>query len=270
MSASPPGQRPGIDWGIGSYESTAAKLVPAARLVLDRAEPVAGATLVDVGCGTGNAALIAAERGARVTGVDPAARLLEVARREAAERGLDASFLPGDAANLPLADGAAQIVLSAFGVIFAPDAEAAAAELARVTAPEGRIVLAAWIPEGAIPRTAREFRETIARVLGTPPGPAPFAWHDPGALEALLAPHGFELETEEASLSFGAASAREYFEQEMRDHPMSVAGRAVLEPRGELESLRRRILEILEAANEDPQGFRVTSRYVIARATRRA
>src|SRR5690242_18099480 len=60
MSASPPGQRPGIDWGIGNYESTAAKLVPAARLVVDRAEPVLGATLVDVGCGTGNAALIAA------------------------------------------------------------------------------------------------------------------------------------------------------------------------------------------------------------------
>jgi ubiquinone/menaquinone biosynthesis C-methylase UbiE len=269
MSASPPGQRPGIDWGIGNYESTAAKLVPAARLVVDRAEPVLGATLVDVGCGTGNAALIAAERGAHVTGVDPAARLLEVARREAAERGLDVSFIPGDAASLPLPDGAARIVVSVFGVIFAADAEAAAAELARVTAPGGRIVLSAWIPEGAISRTTREFRQTIARALGTPPGLPPFAWHDRGALAELLDPLGFEVETEEASLSFGARSAREFLEDEMRDHPASVAGRAVLEPRGEMDALRERTLAILEEANEDPAAFRVTSRYVIARATRR-
>ncbi|HKN93646.1 MAG TPA: class I SAM-dependent methyltransferase, partial [Thermoleophilaceae bacterium] len=66
MSGTPP------DWGLGTYERTAEQLMPAAQAVVASAAPAAGERVVDVGCGTGNAALIAAERGARVTGVDPA------------------------------------------------------------------------------------------------------------------------------------------------------------------------------------------------------
>ena len=73
-----------FDWGLGRYEDTAARLQPAARVVVERAAPAAGEHVVDVRCGTGNAALLAVERGTGVIGVDPAPRLLEVARREAA------------------------------------------------------------------------------------------------------------------------------------------------------------------------------------------
>jgi hypothetical protein len=52
------------------------------------------------------------------------------------------------------------------------------------------------------------------------------------------------------------------------NHPLSVAGRALLEPRGEYQAVRDRMVAILEAANEDPGAFRVTSRYVIATITR--
>src|SRR4051795_733952 len=113
---------PTLDWSLGRYERTAEQLLPAARLVVERAAPSAGDRVVDVGCGTGNAALLAAERGARVTGVDPAARLLDVAREEASAGGLDATFVEGDAAAIPLDYGEADLVLSVFGVIFAPDA----------------------------------------------------------------------------------------------------------------------------------------------------
>ncbi|MGI8623837.1 MAG: class I SAM-dependent methyltransferase [Solirubrobacteraceae bacterium] len=89
--------------------------------------------MVNIGCGTGNAALLVAERGARVTGVDPAPRLLEVARTQARERRLDIAFSAGEAAALPLADAGADALLSVFAVIFAPDAHAAAAEMTRVT-----------------------------------------------------------------------------------------------------------------------------------------
>src|SRR5919199_4523142 len=101
-----------FDWGLGRYEDTAVRLEPAARVVVERAAPAPGEHVVDVGCGTGNAALLAAERGARVTGVDPAPRLLEVARHEAAARGLDVTFVVGEAAALPLGDGEADVVLS--------------------------------------------------------------------------------------------------------------------------------------------------------------
>ena len=75
--------------------------------------------MVDVGCGTGNAALLAGACGASCDRRDPAARLLEVTRKRAAEQGLDATFALGEAAALPLQDGDADVVLSVFGVIFA-------------------------------------------------------------------------------------------------------------------------------------------------------
>jgi SAM-dependent methyltransferase len=258
-----------MDWSLGKYEHTAAQLLPAARVVVDGAAPADGERVVDVGCGTGNAALLAAARGASATGVDPAPRLLEVAREQAAVQGLDATFVLGEAAALPLEDGDADVVLSVFGVIFAPDALAAAAEMVRVTAPAGRIVLSAWVPEGAISDAVRIAQEAVRRAVGAPAGPSPFAWHDRDALVGLLAPHGFEVSVKDERLAFTAKSPRDYLDAESANHPLAVAGRAVLERSGEADALRGRMLSIYEAANEDPDGFRLTSRYVVATARRR-
>ena len=252
-----------VDWGIGNYEYTAAQLEPAARVVVDHAAPAEGERVADVGCGTGNAALLAADRGARVTGVDPAARLLEVARGRAAEAGLDATFAEGHAAAIPLEDGEAGLVLSVFGVIFAPEPPAAAAEMARVTAPGGRIVLSAWLPDGAVHRAVGAAGQAVRDALGAPSGPPPFAWHDRAALAALFAPHGFEPELAEERISFTGASP-DTFLDEQAGHPLAVAGEAVLGPRGESVALRARMLAIYEEENEDPAAFRVTSRYVVA------
>jgi SAM-dependent methyltransferase len=262
MAASP-------DWSLGRYEHTAAQLLDAARAVVDRADPAPGEAVLDVGCGTGNAALLAAERGARVTGVDPAARLLEVARKQAAARGLDAAFVAGEAAALPVADGAVDVVLSVFGVIFATDAEAAAREIARVTAPGGRVALSAWIPDAAMTRAVRVVREAIARALGTPFGPPPFAWHEAGALGGLFAPYGFDVTVDEHTLAFPGPSPEAFLDAELANHPLWLAGRSVLEPRGELEAVRGQALAVLRDANEDPAAFRVTSRYVVASGARR-
>jgi len=256
-----------MDWSVGNYERTAEQLMPAAEALIEVAAPREGEHVVDVGCGTGNAALLAAARGARVTGVDPAARLLGVARDRAAADGLEADFVDGEGASIPLADGEADAVLSVFGVIFAPDPAAAVAEMARVCAADGRIVLTGWIPEGAISQMARISREAVTSALGTPPTGAPFPWHERDALAELLEPHGFSLTSEERSISFSGESPAEYLDAES-GHPLAVAARAVLEPRGEGEALRQRMLEVLEAGNEDPQGFRVTSRYVITAASR--
>jgi SAM-dependent methyltransferase len=265
-SSPPAPSRP--DWSVGCYEYTAAQLLPAARVLIEQASPRPGERVVDVGCGTGNAALLAAERGASTTGIDPAARLLGVARAEAAARGLDATFAPGEAASLPIADGEAGLVLSVSGVIFAPDPGAAAAELARVTAPTGRVVLSAWIPGGAVSEVGRVAGEAVRLALGAPTPPPPFPWHDRDALSDLFGQHGFEVATDEHRIAFTARSPGEYLDRELANHPLAVAGAAVLEPRGELDALRARLLAICEAANEDPSAFRVTSDYVVAIARR--
>ena len=259
-----------LDWGLGRYESTAEQLLPAARVVVDSAALRPGERVVDLGCGTGNAALLAAACGAQVTGVDPAARLLDVARGRAASEGATITFLPGEAASIPVDDAGADVIVSVFAVIFAPDPVAAAAEMSRVVTADGRIVLSAWIPQGTMFEFASAAGEAVRQALGAPPPPQPFAWHDRDALSDLLAPHGFTVEVEEHSLSFTDTSPAAYLDGESRDHPMAVAGLAVLEGLGQAEVLRERLLQILIAGNEDPAGFRTTSRYVVATARRAA
>jgi SAM-dependent methyltransferase len=253
-----------VDWCLGRYEQIAQELLPAASAVISEAAPAPHEHLIDVGCGTGNAALLAAERGAQVTGVDPAGRLLEVARAQAAERGLDVAFARAGAEALPLADGAADAVVSVFGVIFAPHASAAIAEMARVTAPGGRIVLSAWVPDGAIAAVARLRSEALAAAVGEATDAPSFAWHDSRALSETWAKYGFSVAVQEHSLAFTGASPSGFLEAELYDHPAWVGARAVLEPRGEESAVRRRALAILEDANQDPRAFRVTSRYVVA------
>ena len=252
-----------FDWGAGQYEDTAARLEPAARVVVERAAPGAGERVVDVGCGTGNAALFAAERGATVTGVDPAPRLLDVARGRAAARGLQAEFVPGDAAALPLDDGDADVVLSVFGVIFASDPRAVAAELARVAAPGARLLLSAWRPDGAVHQSVRAAGEAVREALGAPEREPSFPWHESEALAGLFAPHRMHVTTEEHRIAFTAPSVDAYLD-EQASHPLAVAGQAVLGPRGRSDALRERMRSILQTANEDPGAFRVTSRWVLA------
>jgi SAM-dependent methyltransferase len=264
----PAASRP--DWAAGRYERTAAQLLPAAEAAVAAAAPGPGEHVVDVGCGTGNAALLAAQAGARVTGVDPAARLLAVARAEAAAHGLEATFVDGHAAALPLPNASADVVLSVFGLIFAPETEPAAAELDRVAAPDARIVLTAWVPGGGLGKMMRFAREATREARAAPPDPPPFAWQDRDALEGLLAPYGFAVDVREASLTFTGPSPEAFVDAELASHPVVVHGRPAVQAAGRAEALRERMLAALRDHNEDPGAFRSTSRYVIACARRSA
>ena len=255
------------DWGAGHYEDTAAQLEPAAWVVVDRAGPGAGEHVVDVGCGTGNAALLAAERGARVTGIDPAPRLLEVARAAAAARGLDATFALGDAAALPLEDGEADVVLSVFGAdLRLRPARRRSGDGARVRArrPDR---LQREDPVGGGPTAARAAGEAVRNALGAPAPPPPFRWHESAPRSPSCSPRTASRSPSRRRTSPSAPSPRAYLDEQAR-HPLAVAGQAVLGPRGEGEALAERMLAIYEAANEDPDVFRVTSHYVVATARR--
>jgi hypothetical protein len=156
-------------------------------------------------------------------------------------------------------------------VIFAPDPVAAAAEMARVTAPHGRIVLSAWLPGGAVSQVVSMARETAAAALGAPPMRASFAWHQRDALSGLMAVHGFSVDIEPHSHTFTAASIDDFLQAELIDHPLSTASRAMLEARGKTgvqDEIVDRAREILTAANENADGFAITRPYVVATARR--
>src|SRR5260370_27520977 len=108
-----------IDWGIGQYERFAAEIEPAAQHVVELAEVSAGERVLDVACGTGNAALLAARAGGVVSRLYAAPRLIEVTRQRTAAAGVDASFSVGDLHYLACADEAFVVGLSPFGVSFA-------------------------------------------------------------------------------------------------------------------------------------------------------
>ncbi len=147
--------------------------------------------VLDVATGTGNAALLAAQRGARVVGVDWEPGLLQVARRRADASGLQVRWLTGDVTALPVADASVEVVLSVFGVMYAADHAAAAGELSRVAASRGRVVLASWTRGSLMPAMGR----LLAPYLPPPPAGTspPSRWGDPDALGGLLAGAGLQL-----------------------------------------------------------------------------
>jgi SAM-dependent methyltransferase len=171
------------------------RLRAAARRTVARARVAPGDRVLDVACGTGNAALVAAERGAaQVIGVDLEPALLEVAAARSAEAGAAIDWRVGDCVDLGaagIAAGAAEAVLSVFGVMYAADHQAAARELARAAAPGGRVVLANWMPGSFLPAMGA----ALAPFLPAPPAGAapPSRWGDAAACAALLEGAGLEV-----------------------------------------------------------------------------
>ena len=161
-------------WMDGNYDYFSRFMESSAVEFLDRLEIPAGALVLDVACGSGQLALIAARRGAKVTGVDIATNAILAARSRANAESLDARFDEGDAEALPYADASFDVVASLYGAMFAPRPERVAAELIRVCRPGGTIAMGNWTREGFIGTMFKTFARFIA-----PPGmPAPVLWGD--------------------------------------------------------------------------------------------
>lgn len=182
---------PATTWGIGNYSSMARRLMPVAEAAVAAAAIRPSDRVVDIATGTGNAAVLAASRGARTTGVDFEPVMLRLAERRATESALAIDWLLGEATSLPLPDGCADVVLSVFGVMYAADHAAAARELARICAPGARLVLAAWMPGTLLPAMGR----VVGDYLPTPPAGSgsPSRWGDPEAIDAILASAGLHV-----------------------------------------------------------------------------
>lgn len=191
-------------WSGASYERIAETFAPIHDRIVEELEIEPGSRLLDVACGTGGVALRAARIGADVVGIDISADQLAKARQAAEEVGLAIQFDEGDCEALPYWDGAFDRVASAFGAIFAPDHERAAAELARVCRSGGRLALTAWPTD--------EWTETHTRAGRTFVEDADAReWSRQGHVRRLLG-DAFDLEFQTGKWRIEAASGEELWE----------------------------------------------------------
>src|SRR5918994_1679408 len=172
-------------WASGDYPLMVETfLLPLGPRLVDACDIAAGTRVLDFAAGTGNAAIPAAARGARVTASDLTPELLHAGRLRAEPEGLDLEWVEADAESLPFEDASFDVVMSSIGVMFAPHHQDSADELVRVCRPGGTIGLLSWTPEGmlgALFRTMKPF--------APPPPPGvqpPVLWGSEEHLQGLL------------------------------------------------------------------------------------
>ncbi len=171
----------------GRYDEISRSIADAIEHAVERAQIRSGERVLDLATGTGWGSRIIAQRcsGAKVTGADIAEQMLDYARSSAAKLGLSIDYRHADAEKLPFADGEFDVVVSTFGVMFASKPEAAAAEIARVVRPGGRVALATWTPDSGV----FQMFGVMKQFMPPPPQPAPpspFAWGAADRVRELL------------------------------------------------------------------------------------
>lgn len=139
-----------LAWSAGDYAVVGTTLQIVGESLCEALDLRAGERVLDVAAGNGNATLAAARRWCDVVSTDYVPTLLERGRARASAEGLPVQFEQADAESLPYTDHSFDVVLSTFGVMFTPDQEKAAAEMARTCKPGGRIGLANWTPTSFI------------------------------------------------------------------------------------------------------------------------
>jgi ubiquinone/menaquinone biosynthesis C-methylase UbiE len=153
-------------WASGDFALIGTTLQLVGESLCEAADLHSGTSVLDVACGNGNATLAAGRRFCHVTGVDYVPALLERGAERAKAERLDIRFVEGDAEELPFVDAAFDVVLSTFGVMFAPDQRQAARELVRVCKRGGKIALASWTREGFIGRLLGVVARYVPPVTG--------------------------------------------------------------------------------------------------------
>jgi ubiquinone/menaquinone biosynthesis C-methylase UbiE len=201
-------------WASGDYGAVAALIHPMAEDTIQAADLSAGADVLDVAAGTGNASIAAARCGCRVTATDYVPGLLARARERADAERLPLTTEIADAEDLPYPDGRFDAVVSVVGAMFAPDQERTAAELTRVCRSGGTIALANWTPDGFI----GEMFRTVGRRVPPPPGiRGPVEWGSEERVRELFGDRVSDLRTERHDFVFRFATP-EHFADYFREH----------------------------------------------------
>jgi ubiquinone/menaquinone biosynthesis C-methylase UbiE len=248
-------------WAGGDYATLAERIADVGQRVVETAAPGPGMEVLDVACGAGNATIPAARAGARVTGLDLTPEMLEAARTKAEAEGLQVSLVEGDAEALPFEEDSFDLVLSVFGHMFAPRHEQAAAEMARVTRPGGRIVIATWTPEGAA--------GALFRTMGPymPPAPEyaspPVLWgSEEHVREMFPTASGLEFSRHVNVIEWDSLDG--YADTFMSQFGPLVAARRMLGDERFAE-MRQDVVEMWRDANEADDGtFRLPQEYLVS------
>jgi SAM-dependent methyltransferase len=248
-------------WGSGDYSALSAYIADVGELVVAGAGIAPGMRVLDVACGTGNAARPAARAGAQVTALDLTPALLEAGSAKARAEGLDIEWREGDAENLPFEDGRFDRVLSTFGHMFAPRHRRTADEIARVCSRGGAIVTATWTPEGV---AGGIFRAT-GSYMPPPPDYAspPILWGSEDYVRDLFATvaTSFEFERHVNRVEWDSIDGFADFFME-RFGPM-VSARALLGDR--FAELRDQVVDVWRRANEATDGrLRLPQEYLLS------
>jgi SAM-dependent methyltransferase len=239
-------------WATGDYGAIARALIwEVGARVVERVGVRPGERVLDVACGTGNAAIRAARAGGDVVGLDLTPELLEEGRRIAAAAGVELEWVEGDAEALPFDDGGFDVVVSVFGCMFAPRHDVAARELARVLAPGGRIGLCSWTPQSSI----AELMGTLFAYL--PPAPEftqpPPLWGSEEHVAGLFAGTGVRVRFEREHVAMRFPSVEHALRTFETKWGPFVQAREQLEP-DRWSALRGELAAVLERRGSSREG----------------
>jgi ubiquinone/menaquinone biosynthesis C-methylase UbiE len=200
-------------WEAGDFSEVAKHIETVAEQFVERLDIQPGMKVLDVACGSGNLAIIAAQKGAEVTGIDIADNLIDAAIKRAEAAGLDIKFEVGDAEAMPYEDNSFDVVMTMFGAMFAPRPEVAASELVRVCKPGGTIAMANWTPTGH----AGQMFKLSSKYLPPPPMPPPVLWGVPETVAERFGSSVTDLKTTprlaDMIFEYGPAEVVEHFRQ---------------------------------------------------------
>jgi ubiquinone/menaquinone biosynthesis C-methylase UbiE len=244
-------------WASGDFSVIGTTLQIVGESLCEAVDLEAGARVLDVACGNGNAALAAARRGASVTGLDYVPELVRLAGVRARAEQLAIELVVGDAERQPFDDGDFEVALSTFGVMFTADHERAAREMLRVVRPGGRIGLANWTVEGFVGQLLR----TVGKHVPPPAGaPSPLAWASETRLRQLFGP-ARSIRAERKEFVFRYQSAEHFIEVFRRFYGPTYKAFGALDAAGQAR-LAEDIAALSVRFNRRPTSFVVPAEYL--------